>query len=361
MKRMMSGLILAAISLIPLGGHAAWSPTITEYDRDASGWSNAVNEPCTEDFNDTVLNPGLNKESTHPGHFDVDKGVWWDIIDNETSSITTWTFAAPIYAFGGTWNLYRPGGPGSSIDVLIQGVWVHVGNLSNCLGSGTGGTGISCGNSNAGSIGGEFWGFVSDLPFTAVRLQEPANAPAGWKETYELEDMVYAYAANSPLAQPFTTSGVITTKTGANNDQAIFKLKGVAGIKAAAQAAKASGVVDALTFTVAAVAAPGTPILTLPSPGAIPSSSLTVTDTQLRYTIPLPPAGSGNLDEVRCVFSTEECVVNIKGVDFDPALLNILTSEDTTVSMTVDGTIYTDSGSWTQEDSGSGSWTKYRK
>lgn len=339
MKRMMAGIALAAISLIPRGGHAAWSPTITEYDRDASGWSNAVNEPCTENFNDTALNPGLTVASTYPGLVDVDNGVWWDILDG--TSTTTWKFAAPIYAFGGTWNLSGPGGPGSEIDVLIQGVWVPVGTIDRDHGS-------------------EFWGFVSDMPFTAVRLQ---SYPQGnyIQETYELEDMVYAYAANSPLAQSFTTSGLITTRTGSNNDQAIFKLKGVTGIKAAAQAAKASGVVDALTFTVAAVAAPGTPIMTLPSPGAIPSSSLTVTDTQLRYTIPLPPAGSGNLDEVRCVFSTEECVVNIKGVDFDPALLNILTSEDTTVSMTVDGTIYTDSGSWTQEDSGSGSWTKYRK
>lgn len=57
----------------------------------------------------------------------------------------------------------------------------------------------------------------------------------------------------------------------------------------------------------------------------------------------------------------EECVVNIRNTDLDNVALDNLLTGEMTVSLDVDGTTYTNTGVWEQFDSGSGSWTKYRK
>ena len=105
----------------------------------------------------------------------------WDrLIEPAGTTTTTWIFADPIYAFGGNWDLAGPGGPGSSIAVLINGSWVSVDTIPN-------------------TYTGEFWGFVSDEEFTQVLLQSGGD-PYGWAETYELDNMVYA--VNQPSEPP---------------------------------------------------------------------------------------------------------------------------------------------------------------
>ncbi|MCI5144018.1 MAG: hypothetical protein D3923_00485 [Candidatus Electrothrix sp. AR3] len=66
----------------------------------------------------------------------------------------------------------------------------------------------------------------------------------------------------------------------------------------------------------------------------------------------------GNM--MRCIFSTERCVVNIKNVDLDGDALDTLLTGEMTVTLEIDGTKYSNSGTWIQFDSNSG-WIKYRK
>ena len=169
--------IVLAVALLTIGsgvGVALASPTFTVYDNDKPGWESVVGFYETEDFTDATLNPEVSVVTDYPGYVDTTKGVWWDrlVYTPGSETTTTWIFSIPIIAFGGTWNLGGPGGPGSNIEVLtIDGSWISIGVINR-------------------SYVNVFWGFVSDVPFTKVRLQ--AYNDQGWCETYELDDMVYA-------------------------------------------------------------------------------------------------------------------------------------------------------------------------
>jgi len=142
------------------------------------------------------------------------------------------------------------------------------------------------------------------------------------------------------------TTGIITTRNWEiDTDQAQFKLRDVAGIKAAAYAAVEQEL--PVTFRFGSC---GDPIYEF----TVPVNELNVTYLNMRYTV-------GNLDVVRCVFNSEQCVVNIKNTDLDNQLLDDRLTGEMTVSLEVGGKNYTNTGIWTQFDSGSGSWTKYRK
>ncbi|UCD52037.1 MAG: hypothetical protein JSW27_05240, partial [Phycisphaerales bacterium] len=105
--------------------------------------------------------------------------------------------------FGGTWNPGQPGGPGSNIEVLINGSWVSVGVIPR----------------NYVNV---FWGFVSDVPFAKVRLQ--AYNSQGWCETYELDDMVY-----TALEQFLTGGGQIVAGDGKRKDLNVVSFAGNLG------------------------------------------------------------------------------------------------------------------------------------
>jgi len=195
--RILLACVIAIPALFAMPVAVSASPTVTIYDNDWTGWNNAVGGVyLTEDFNDTTLNPGLSVVSDL-GHILVTQGLWWDqlnydLVNNVPTTFTTWTFAVPIYAFGGTWDAgssrvhwdqghsHSIGGPGSNIEVLINGNWVSVGVIDNQY--------IDV-----------FWGFVSDVPFTQVRLQ--AYNAEGWTERHTLENMVYS------VLESFVTGG----------------------------------------------------------------------------------------------------------------------------------------------------------
>jgi hypothetical protein len=167
------------------------------YDNDQTGWEAAVGSWITEDFEDGIVGPGVSVVSDNGSIYTQLSGndLWYDWLyyDEGPTSTTTWTFDVPIHAFGGMWDLGSQGGdpdcgsPGSNIEVLINGSWVSIGVIDR-------------------EKIDEFWGFVSDVPFTQIRLQ--GYSDEGWVERYTLDDMVY-----SVLPQYLTGGGQIVTDT----------------------------------------------------------------------------------------------------------------------------------------------------
>lgn len=194
MKHILPVLLVTAMVMSLTVGTAApvqAAPTVTVYDQDESGWKAAVVNWETEDFDDATLNPGLSVTATWL-NAGISNGEWHDRLvaageyDPYTGqwgpTTTTWTFTEPIYAFGGIWDPGVPGGPGTSIKVSIGGSWIFVGVIP-------------------GDYMNEFWGFVSDVPFTQVLL-EPYSSLTGWCETYDLDNMVYSLAQGVKITLP---------------------------------------------------------------------------------------------------------------------------------------------------------------
>lgn len=148
------------------------------------------------------------------------------------------------------------------------------------------------------------------------------------------------------------TTGTIYIR--GENDLAQFKMKNVSDIEAAAYDALDNG----LTFQFGSSC--DDPIYEL----TVPGTDLDVAGNRMRYTV-------GNLDVVRCIFSTKQCVVNIResidDLDLYAQELDAALTGPMTVCLKVGDTTYTNTGEWAQFDSGpgswinGGSWTKYRK
>lgn len=172
---------------LPIAVQAA--PGFTIYDNAESAWETAVGSWLAEDFNDGTLNPEISVVSDNG--LVLSGGFWWDaLMYDPPKTYTTWTFTVPIYAFGGTWDLgsfwqdgfgHYVGGPGSNIEVLINGSWVNIGVIDR-------------------EYQWVFWGFVSDAPFTQVRLQ--AYNSEGWVERYRLDNLKYAPACGIKIVTP---------------------------------------------------------------------------------------------------------------------------------------------------------------
>lgn len=128
---------------------------ITIYDNDRPGWESAVGAYEEEFFTDDILNPGVSVD-TNFGYIDTFNGEWWDRLYCSEESRTIWQFDQPITAFGGMWNLAGPGGPGTGIEVATGDSWVPVGVITN-------------------DTYNEFWGFVSTIPFSKVRLTSDSS------------------------------------------------------------------------------------------------------------------------------------------------------------------------------------------
>jgi hypothetical protein len=180
MKKLLGiALALVLMAVVPSPAMAA----TTVYDNDQAGWEAAVGSWETEDFEDGVVGPGISVVSDNGYVYTQASGndLWYDSLTYSAgpTAYTTFTFDDPIYAFGGTWDLGswledpEIGGPGSNIEVLMDGSWQSVGVIDNDY--------IDV-----------FWGFVSDTPFTQVRLQ--AYNDEGWTERYTLDDMVYSFS-----------------------------------------------------------------------------------------------------------------------------------------------------------------------
>ncbi|WP_417910949.1 hypothetical protein [Candidatus Electronema sp. PJ] len=202
-----------------------------------------------------------------------------------------------------------------------------------------------------GANGAQPWGTFSEIDPTAQWIWTNGG--------YDLNTSRYFSTVITPNNPPVTVkevplTGIITTRNWEyENDEAQFKLTGMQAVKDDAAVA----ITDGLDMTIAFGATCDNPIYQK----TVSASELNTSNSnQLRYT-------EGNLDVVRCIYSTGQCVINIKPeelkslTDGDGNILDDLCSGPMTVCLTVGNTTYTNSGTWTQYDSGSGSWTKCRK
>ena len=144
--------------------------TVTIYT-DQTEWENALaGQVVTEDFNDQILNDGISLY-TESGHINDYFGYYHDVLNSSSAKgpITIWDFTPQINAYGGTWTLGGPGGSGNYLLIYIDDIEDPVGIITN-------------------GYNGDFWGFISDTPFTSVTL---IGGSANNQQNYQLDDMVY--------------------------------------------------------------------------------------------------------------------------------------------------------------------------
>jgi hypothetical protein len=161
---------LSLVLFISLSG-TAMGFTVTIYT-DKTEWENALAaQYLTEDFDDLLLNAGVNFVSSESGHINVKFGYYQDVLmsASENEPMTVWTFTPSIIAYGGSWTLAGPGGSGNSLLIYIDDIDQPVGIISN-------------------NYDGDFWGFISDTPFTSVTLLGGSGSN---QQSYRLDDMVY--------------------------------------------------------------------------------------------------------------------------------------------------------------------------
>ena len=170
--------MLALAGMLFGGTPSAEAVTFTVYT-DKTAWTNALIIPfVTEDFSDATLNTGLSVVSGF-GSAGVTGGVWHDRANDDPNLFTTWSFTSSTYAFGGNWDL-AVNGPGEGLQFNI------LGNLIN--------------PEIPNSYTGGFFGIIADMGFNSVIVQ--AGTQSGWQETYDLDNLVYAY--RQPIPEPTT-------------------------------------------------------------------------------------------------------------------------------------------------------------
>jgi hypothetical protein len=175
MRRLFVSGLMVALVMALAGGAGAEEFNIVKYTNIAT-WINAVDDNYeTEDFNDLQLNEGVSYISSESGGINLKFGYYHDVLASHSNNNpqTIWTFETPITAYGGSWTLGGPGGGGNSLLVYIYDVNHYVGYISN-------------------SYNNEFWGFISDTPFTQVLL---IGGTGSNQQNYKLDDMVYSMIA----------------------------------------------------------------------------------------------------------------------------------------------------------------------
>jgi len=143
-----------------------------------SAFEAAAGSVQVETFNSATLNPGLTITGTevkwpYAGDYAFvgDEVEWGRVVPATYGEETiTYTFATAITAFGGLWDLYGPGGPGTGICVS--------------------GSSSSCDGIITDNYSGQFWGIIFSTPVTTVILS--ADGESGIAETHELENLEYS-------------------------------------------------------------------------------------------------------------------------------------------------------------------------
>ena len=171
MKKYIFPIVFAAlIATMGLGNAGqASAVSVTEFYNDKPGWETAVSNTFTlEDFDDGALDPGVSVVST-VGVFANNQ--FEDRISS--TQTTTWTFDNPISGWGGDFDC-TPGGAGTGIAIKLEN-----GAMFDVV------------TEIPDTCAGEFYGFVSDMPFTSVMLTE--GTQGGSAETYHFDNMVYSF------------------------------------------------------------------------------------------------------------------------------------------------------------------------
>ncbi len=137
--------------------------------RNDAGSFDADHDETIEDFNDATLVPGLTI-TTDAGT--LANSQFEDRVTRSGGEMTLFTFASPIKAFGGFFNL-TPGGVAQLLRFSIDGVDV--------------------GTQTASVSGFQFFGFSSTTAFSSVKIV--AGTGSGNAETYHLDNLRFAAAA----------------------------------------------------------------------------------------------------------------------------------------------------------------------
>jgi hypothetical protein len=137
----------------------------------------AFSSPTVENFEDTILQPGLSVVSTYPNAVIAD-GVYKDRVGGVSNYTTTWSQSSGFKAFGGWFDLFFPGGAGTGIKVTVVDTGEVIGEIPN-------------------TYEGEFWGFSTGYIFNQILLS--GGSQSGNFETYWNVDLAYA-----PIPEPAT-------------------------------------------------------------------------------------------------------------------------------------------------------------
>lgn len=173
---------LAAACLVLAFAGAAGASTITIYT-DMNAWRASVGCYDTETFNDGSLDSGITVAS---GNGYINGTRWYDSVV-PAGSTTTWTFAQPITGWAADfWDLAGPGGPGTNIQVYLDGVAVP--------------------NEIPAATQGTFWGVTSNTPFSVVLIA--AGTAQAIQETYLMDDMSFSTKCVVPAPGALLLGGI---------------------------------------------------------------------------------------------------------------------------------------------------------
>jgi len=184
---MLRSLILGLMLVLFMSLTGAASATVVTIYTDATAWQDALGGFLTEDFSDLQLNDGVSYVSSESGGINTKFGYYHDVLKSQSANepMTIWTFTPQITAYGGTWTLGGPGGSGNSLLVYMNDLDYLVGRISS-------------------NYNGDFWGFISDTPFSSVLL---VGGLGSNQQNYQLDDMVYSY--DTSLMTYTITSNVV--------------------------------------------------------------------------------------------------------------------------------------------------------
>ena len=176
--------ILVASSVFAISSASAASFTIYT---DRTSFESALSNIQVEDFDDGSVDAPVFVTSTVGT---VANGRWEDQVSDSPTEETSWSFGAPIVAFGGDWDLDGPSGPGTGIQVtaFFEGGGFEV--LADEI---------------PRDLANEFWGFITDMPLVNVLLQEGTQVPG--LETYHLDNLTYS-PIPVPAAAPLMLAGL---------------------------------------------------------------------------------------------------------------------------------------------------------
>jgi hypothetical protein len=156
------------LSMLFIGAFFAANASIIEFT-DRTAWETYVGTFQTETFDDaTTEGVIIDADWASAG---VVGGKWYDQI-NDPNQHTSFNFNNECTAFGGDWDLYNPGGPGSEIILHLVGGESYTYTLKNTL-------------------DGDFFGLFSTDAFTGFELTENIQTPEISVETYTLDNLSF--------------------------------------------------------------------------------------------------------------------------------------------------------------------------